>query len=347
MSPHLACQDFLSALGESREWIIGRHRLDACKALALVFARLQPIWNEARGAALTLPAYLTRMQAGLLATLAEKARMALLGSVRAPLAAAWTVYATEPWTGLALVIDADDHALSASTVLADNEQLFLQSSQSWPALSVRAWKERLLHLVADCCIRQSRRDPRDSASAEQALYDQLDNALDQWVHGKVAEMLIQTTNWYQNLFLQPDEIATFCDRLASKALDGIHDLFASEAARDALRLVLLTPTAQRLPGLAALLEKHFAEMGTMPPLEPSGDFGEGLLQAHAGPVRLHVLPPDSGARAAHELAARFQRGNLPRGFLDPSIPLPRNTPATPVTNVTKRTFRLFSAENER
>src|SRR5947209_13589950 len=39
--PHLACLGFLSYLGENREWTAGRHRLDAGKALSLVFERLR------------------------------------------------------------------------------------------------------------------------------------------------------------------------------------------------------------------------------------------------------------------------------------------------------------------
>src|SRR5690349_9339477 len=84
--PHLTCSDFLAHLGEPREWAAGRHRLDALKALSLVFESLQPILGHTRGIVLALPAYLTRAQVMLLPTLAEKARLPLLGSVHAPLA---------------------------------------------------------------------------------------------------------------------------------------------------------------------------------------------------------------------------------------------------------------------
>ena len=47
-------------------------------------------------------------------------------------------------------------------------------------------------MVADRCIRQSRRDPRDSASAEQALYDQLEDALESAAKGKTVDLLSQT-----------------------------------------------------------------------------------------------------------------------------------------------------------
>src|SRR5205807_8458039 len=59
-SPHLICNDFLAALGEKREWVIGRHRLDARKAVALVLERLQAACPEAKGLVVSLPGHLTR-----------------------------------------------------------------------------------------------------------------------------------------------------------------------------------------------------------------------------------------------------------------------------------------------
>src|SRR5262245_43384455 len=73
--PHLACVDFLAALGEPRTWTAGRHRLDAARALTLVLERLQPACAQAKGVVLALPPYLTRAQVGLLLPLATKARL--------------------------------------------------------------------------------------------------------------------------------------------------------------------------------------------------------------------------------------------------------------------------------
>ena len=58
-SPHLACLDFLAHLGESREWVAGRHRLDPAKAMSVVFERLQAVCTEVRGMVLVLPAFIT------------------------------------------------------------------------------------------------------------------------------------------------------------------------------------------------------------------------------------------------------------------------------------------------
>src|SRR5439155_16478606 len=104
-SPHLACLDFLAHLGESREWVAGRHRLDPAKAMSVVFERLQAVCTEVRGMVLVLPAYLARTQVNILLPLVRKVRLPVLGSVRSPLAQALAAHAAEPWTGSALIVD--------------------------------------------------------------------------------------------------------------------------------------------------------------------------------------------------------------------------------------------------
>ena len=52
----------------------------------------------------------------------------------------------------------------------------------WPRLAVKAWKDKLLDAVSDRCVRLCRRDPRDSAEAEQSLFEQLDDSLDRYAN---------------------------------------------------------------------------------------------------------------------------------------------------------------------
>jgi hypothetical protein len=341
LSPHLVCLDFLASLGESREWVVRRHRIDAARAVGLVFERLQPACAGGKGAVLSLPAYLTRAQAVLLGPLANKARLALLGSVSGPLAGALAAHAAEAWSGTAVVIDADDHALTASTVVADDEQLWIHATQSWPHFNLRAWKGRLLDKVSDRCIRQSRRDPRDSAAVEQSLYEQLERALG--VGGRTVELLIQTTNWYQNLLIQPEEMLAACDGLVRQARNEIQAMLSASPARDSLRTVLVTAAAGRLPGFVDAMQELVREVVPPRALDASDDFGEDLMPNGHGPVRVTVLAADAAARAAHSVAARMHRGELPRGHLDLALPLPRaESQAAPG----KRTFRLFSADPE-
>src|SRR5262249_61874919 len=85
--------------------------------------------------------------------------------------------------------------------------------------------------------------------------------------------------------------------------------------------VILAGAAGRLPGLAAALEESSApKPGAAAPAE---DFGEALFAAPSdGPVSAHVLAPEATARAAHDLAVRFVRGDLPAGHLDAAPLLP-------------------------
>jgi len=323
LSPHLACLDFLAHLGEPREWVAGRHRIDPLKAVSLVLERLQPACAEVRGFVLVLPSYLARTQVNLLMPLINKARLPMLGSVRTPLALAMAAYAAEPWTGPALVVDADDHALDAGTVIADGEQLWLQSAQ-----------------VADRCIRQSRRDPRDCASAEQSLYDQIEDALDRIGSGKMVELLIQTPNWFQNLLLRAEELSSFCAGLVQESVQAIPTVLGQSSPA----VILVSAAAARLPGLAAALEGCGRQMAVPVPDEVQDtDFGEDLIEGRIEPSSgVTVLAADAAARAAHALAARCHDGELPRGHLDLSLPLAGHDAAQ-----TKRNFRLFGGEPER
>jgi hypothetical protein len=354
LSPHLACVDFLAALGQEQEWSAGRHRLDAARALTVVLEQLQPACTSAKGMVLAVPAYLSRAQAVLLPQLAEKARLPLLGSVSTTLACALEACVLQPWAGTALVLDVDDHALIASTVIADGQQVWIHATQYWPHLSLRAWKGRLLDCVADRCIRQSRRDPRDSPAAEQSLYDQLEEALNLSGQGRIVELLIQTANWYQNLLVRPEEMLAFCDRLVRQTLREIQGMLTASAARTQLHGLFLTQAAGRLPGLASALESLLlADVPTaqIEPLavpqaqiEPDSDFGEDLLQGGDLPGRVTLLAADVVARMAHAVAARMYRGELPHGHLDLAVPLSRSEIPPPVTNPPRRSFRLFSVD---
>lgn len=321
--PHLVCVDTLASLGKPRVWSAGRHRLDAARCLALVFERLQPSFAGTKGFAAALPAYLTPAQAAQFTQLAGKAKLTLLGSVTTPLAVALAAHAQQPQEGLVLVADVDEHALSLSTVLLDGEQARSLADQVLPRLNVRAWKLRLIDAVAERCVRHSRRDPRDSAAAEQSLYEQLDDALEASRQGRAAELSIRATQWFQNLFLQPEEIVKFSSRFLAEALAAARVLL-TEAAFQAPRTVLLTEAAGRLPGLADALQTLVSAPAAEPVASDSDDFGDDLFPSSGsvGGGVVTVLPADAVSRAMHELADRFHRGDLPREHLAHAAPLP-------------------------
>ena len=59
-----------------------------------------------------------------------------------------------------------------------------------------------------------------------SVTEQLDDALEAARQGRIVELFIQTTNWYQNLLARPEEMVTFCQRLVSQAL--LNERAASE-----------------------------------------------------------------------------------------------------------------------
>src|SRR5262249_11052667 len=160
---HRTFQNFLANLGEpplpGRNWL-AQPPLDSLQALGLVFHRLQPICSASDGVVLSLPGYLSRAQAELALSLGRQLRFPMLGSIPAPVAGALVAYAEQAWYGAALVVDIDDHALTLTAVNAAQGNAQFLETRSLTHLGLRVWKERLLNALSDCCVLQSRRDPR-------------------------------------------------------------------------------------------------------------------------------------------------------------------------------------------
>ena len=316
-APYLTCSNFLPHLGEPKAWTVGRHRLDAGKAASLVFERVRAASGAVQSMVLVFPPYLTLEQTHTAAWLAERAGLHITSWLPSTLAAVVAAYAEEAWAGPALVVDIDNHALIWSAVMVADGQARVFETQVVPALGLRTWKERLLNAAADRCVRQSRRDPRESAEAEQTLYDQLDQAMEACGRGQVAELVVQMAQWGQNLMLRPDELATSCVPLVQRALAPMRELRAFLPSSDATGVVLATAVAGRLPGLLAALEETVGAREELPrTISGEEDFGEALLsEENTGRATVSVLGPDALATAAYDLAARGLRGELPRGLL--------------------------------
>ncbi len=325
-APHLGCLDFLPHLGTPRHWQAGRHNLDAGQALEAVLARLQPLGQVSQGLVVALPAYLTAHQVNLLAAAALKARLPLLGSVAAPLATALAAFAEQSWFGPAVVVDVDDHALTVMTVAARERDIQALDTRVLAHLSLRAWKERMLAAVADRCIRQSRRDPRDSAAAEQTLYDGMEDAFDACRQGRMVELVVQTPTWYQNLILQPEELVRYCANLVRPVVEALEAVQEAIKPNEPPRVLLLTAAAGRLPGLFAGLQDHLRSITGGDDGVPPGESGADAPQAPVKECRLAVLPAGAAARAAHDLAGRFLRKELPAGHLGTQAPVPPPQP---------------------
>jgi hypothetical protein len=321
-SPHLACLSFLAHLNTPRQWATDRHRLDAGQALALVLERLQLSCPGSRGLVLAVPAYLTSGQIHVLVGAARKARLPVLGSVSAPLASALSAHAEHAWQGTAVLVDVDDHALTLMTLRASGGQAQMLDARILPHLNVRVWKERLLSAVADRCIRQSRRDPRDSAAAEQTLYEALEGVFDACRQGRMVELAVQTPHWYQNLFFQPEEVVHFCAAQTRPVVDALEAIRMATKPNEVPRVVFLTAAAGRLPGLVGALQECLRDLTPPEERESQGDSDADLPPDGASePPLVAVLSPDGAARAAHALAVRFFHQELPAGHLDLRAPL--------------------------
>jgi hypothetical protein len=315
-SPHLTCLDFLPYLGDTRTWDAGRHHLDAGRAFALVCEHLQRRLGKAAGVTVALPAYFSPAQAALLANLAGKARCAVLGSVPAPIAVALAAHEHLPWSGLAVVVDLDGHALTWSAVAVRDDVVRVLHTHPAPHLARGIWLCRLLDCAAHRCVRLSRRDPRESAETEQTLFDQLASLLDSHFGDELAEVVIQTPHWYQHLQFPPAELSAFCAPLVQRTIAETQAFLGSLAALGPVGAVLLTGSAGRLPGLAAALDALLVNPEPEPAGDEHPDFGEDLIEDSVRSARLHILDDDAVARSAFELALRQHRGELPRGHLD-------------------------------
>lgn len=316
--PHLTCLDFLPHLGGERCWSAGKHRLDAAAALRVVCDVLSHRFSKAQGIALSLPTYLDARQRTLLSQVAGKARLRVSASVAAPVAAALAAAEQLPWSGLALVGDVDGHAFSWSAVAVRDDRASLVETAAHPGLGRAVWLRMLMDGVANRCVRSSRRDPRESADAEQGLFDQLSDRLRDDPESSRAELVIQTSQWFQNLLLEPDELRSWCEPLARRAVLAMEELQLLTASHGPAAAVLLTSTAGRLPGLAKLLEERTHLPAVVRPADAVSDFGDGLLIDESGTSggRVHTLEPDALALAAHRLAVRVERGELDAGHYE-------------------------------
>jgi hypothetical protein len=320
-APHTVCSNFLSALAQDRPFRAGRHTLTAEASLELAFAKVrEPVAAESEAAALLLPTYLTQAQVAKAVQAAARARLPLRGTASAPLAVAAhravAVLSGKPATqapddgvipirppatgpGSVVIVDADEYALSAAIVSVERDAVRFLTAGCWPRASIKAWKDRYLDAISDRCVRLCRRDPRDSAEAEQSLFEQLDRAFDQSRAGHRVSLTVRTAHWYQDVILQPDDFDGLGAALAQTSAEGVWELVASAGLPVPPRLVWLTHEAGKLPGLARTVHHNTPE-GTS----------------------VEVLPTGAAAHAGAALVPRLLAVELQRIHLDMVIPLP-------------------------
>ncbi len=315
-SPHSVCAVYLPHLVDAREWKSGRHTLAADAAMTIALEQIRHVCQGHDGLSFALPSYLNFAQVSKFVTLADKAKIKVRGTATTPLALA-AERATHFLHGQAgevaelsrtsrsisptsvVIVDADDHAMSVSVIRISEEDVRSTLHATLPRLAVRYWRDRLLDSLADRCVRQCRRDPRDSADAEQMLFDQIDVAIDRVRTGQRVSISVRAAHWYQDLHLAPTDLDAMCAPLSRLAANDLQNLLGSLNEPEPPRAVWLTHDAGRLPGLAATLHHNMAER-----------------------TSVRVLHPESAAAAVANLIERWSTGEIPRTHLDAVIPLP-------------------------
>jgi hypothetical protein len=321
--PHTICSNFLPALAQSKDWRVGRHVFTPELALELAFNRIrEAVQAESETAVLSLPAYLVPVQVSRVVAAAAKTKFPLKGTAVGPLAlVAMRAVAIAPGKPLApgepppdwvirlrpstdgpvavVVVDIDEFALSAVVIAVERDRVRLLSTAHWPRFSQKAWKDRLLDAISDRCVRLCRRDPRDSADAEQSLFEQLDDALERTQAGQQINLTVRTAHWYQDVIQQPEDFAGHCAVLARGAAEAINEMLGETDLPVPPREIWLTHEASRLPGLQSMIHAN----------------------THEG-TSLETLPRGAVAHAAASLVSRWLTGELPRAHLDSVIPLP-------------------------
>jgi hypothetical protein len=318
-TPHSVCGNFLSLLGTPNEWRGEWHSFTPESALTLCLEKARrPITAETDAVGVVLPVYLSVQQVRTVLERTVAARLPVRGSAASPLAvvahrAASIGVGPRGLDSTVLVIDVDDHALTATLLAIGTQEVRLLSTSSTPKASLRLWKDRLIDGLSDRCVRLCRRDPRDSADAEQDLFLQLDDALERAKAGLTNTLTIRAAHWYQDLTIGSGDLEAICAPVNRVAIEGLKQFLLSAALTAPPRAVWLSRTAGRLPGLAAKIYKHSPEQ-----------------------TQVSVLPANAGAEAAAALLPRWLQGNLPRTHLDAVIPHARplaTGPAIPTASI--------------
>ncbi len=329
-SPHQACQYYLPNLNlpvsPGSAWSWNRKPFTAKDAALAVWNKISPLLQRVDATILTLPAYLDRYQAASLRSLATQARIRIAGSLATPLAAALAAYADQFWSRSVLVIDIDDYALSLAFYKAVAEQAHAVERCSIPQMGFRHWRERLLNAVADWCVWQTRRDPRDNPTTDQSLYEQIDSMIDACGQERAIHLALQGTAWHQTILIEPEQTLALCQPWVKQIVLEVERIANILPGQDFPQAILLTHAAGKLPGLVSELRTLTARWSQLDPglRDPeTEDFGENLIcEAIEDLGNVIVLSPDAPARAAHRLAEYFRKATGLNEHHDSIAPLP-------------------------
>jgi hypothetical protein len=297
--PHQVCRHFLPRLGQSCLWDLGRYRLTPEAALRTVLLRMRPHLVGSRGVVLSVPGYLHREQVSLLARLGVETGLPILGALPRAAAVALAANPSGIAPSVGVVVDVDDHALLCCAVEWTANEVLIRPPWVLTGLGLRVWREQVIRCVAEECIRLCRRDPRESPEADQSVFDQIDDVLEQCSQSRSAVVRVQAVAWYQEVTVRPEAVAGGCGILGRQAADAIWRYVLRATTRHEEPAVWLTAEAARLPGLAAAFYARSREQ-----------------------VPISMIALSDVGRAIHALAGRIDSGELAPGYLETAVPLP-------------------------
>jgi len=301
--PHAFCGNFLAQVGDPQEWRGERQAFSPDSAIRHLAGKLWPrLHRESDRCGLALPPYLQGAKVRLFHEALQDARWAVCGSISAPLALAGhrakaVGLGSRGQDSAVLIVDADAHALSLSLVAIGKHETRQVATVALPKVSTRIWTERLIDSISDRCIRVSRRDPRDSAQAEQDLFLQLEPSLDRMRSGQPFALTIRSDHWYQDLSVAAEDVAAWMLPLQRAAVEGVQSFLLDAAIATPLQAIWLTESAGRLPGLAAALYRLCPER-----------------------AKVILLPAGAAADATAALVPRWLSGRLHRMHIDAVLP---------------------------
>ncbi len=310
-APHVICDRYLPELGQPKTWKHGKHSITPDIALGMAFEQMARPLSAFDGSGVVLPSYLSLLQVQRFCVLAEKFKVRINGTATIPLALAAersaNFLAPQPpggsspggMPGYVVIVDVDEHALMFSTVRIDDNEVRLINYATIPHLGLRIWNAKLLDAISDRCVRACRRDPRDSADAEQDLFEQIEPCLERARAGQRAEIIVRAAHWYQDLTLTQADLDSFCATLCNASVSEARPFLAGPNDAGIPRAVWLTSAAGLLPGLGQAIHKNASDR-----------------------TAVRVVHPEAGAHAACYLATRWAAGELPKTHLDTTIPLP-------------------------
>ncbi len=228
----------------------------------LAHAHLTTFWkrvgNGIADVLLTVPAWSSDEQLGLMLGIAESCGIPVRGLVADAVAAAASYRAPEDVP--LLYVDAQLRRAMAAT-LSSHPDIMLGSVRVEEHVGLTAIKESWIDLIAKAFVRQTRFDPLHVAATEQKLYHRLSHWIDELSSQGSAELVMEGGGKQHAIELTRDDLV----RAVASHYDALTDLVASSTVAAEPMTVLLSHRLGALPGLIDRLARDDWTVVVLPP----------------------------------------------------------------------------------